>query len=418
MKKNAILFVLTAALLVMLAITVQAAETKELRLVNSFDVFANKVIASADGEILLIHDSSFVLSLYSIGTGIRVELPLGRTSAMSMEQMCFSLDGSMFAVNFGSTSAAGTTGSSRIIVFDSKSGEEINEIRFNPDSFGARHVTALAFDRNNNLIAAGDNWIHIIDVKTGNVLSAINHGRHVPAVHQNPKTNHIAVRGGAGIRLYNSETGGSVKTLEFDFNVTDKAYSPNGKYLVVTGDATTVVLDAENDYRQIREINKTGRISFNKGSDVMAVGNHVYFDDDGFEKHILLADRNSDIDDRCGFLTQCGRYYLNYTFNGRTLRVLNSREITVRLREILLEPGNIDLSVGEEVNLRLIGVYSDGSRAALNMADARINISNFTVARLNGNSRVQALNAGKADLTVTHSGMTVRTTVNMREPCL
>jgi hypothetical protein len=390
-----------------------AADVKNLELVNNIDSAwgISAVVESPKSDMLLIQDSyNCNVYLYNLNTGIKKELVNTLPVGVGLRGMCFSLDGSMCAVSTREFSD-GTFNEALIGIFDTKSGELTNEIRL-----GAMRGY-IAFDRDNNLIAydtvsgvfgvGSTSGITVRNRMTGDTIIGVE-SDYVSFLCQNPTNSSFAAASGWGVKIYDGKTGGSVRALELGNDIEHMAYSPDGKYLVVSSGDKTTVFGAINNYSKIHEFDKAGRISFKNDGSVMVIGDTVYFAEGGFSDYTVLTDNDNSIYADSAFITRDGKYYINYDYSSRGIRLLGASNLSVSLKEIRLEPDVIELSPGEESELKLIGVYSDGSAKALDLWDAKFSISDFSVARINENSKIQGLTVGETELSVDYYGTIIK----------
>ena len=408
-------------LLIMLPVVSYATEIKELELVNSIESIPSTpstVVVSPRSDMLLIRNgNSSSVYLYRINDGIKKELMEG--SPRFYGSMCFNADGSMIAINTQGQSES--IAESKIYIIDAKSGEVVKETGVINTNFEA----PMVFDNDNNLLiatSAGEgyysktyNGINVFNLQTESVLRRFE-GLTVLFC-QNSINSHITSLSADGkLRIFDGKTGGSIKTLEissaFNGYSSSIAYSPNGKYLVVSSSDKTIIFDAENNYNKIREVDSQGRISYNTDSDILVVGNTVYFAADDFTKYTRIRDRH-DIDVNSALLTQDSKYYISYRSSGQGIRLLDATPLQVRLKEIHLESQHIELLVGGEIELSLTGIYSDGSTKKLNLNDAQLIISDFAIARKNGNTKIQALSVGEAGLGISYQGFEIKTSITV-----
>ena len=421
MKKQLISLALALALLIALTPAVtqrtQAAEAIILELVNhiSTDLYINKVVASPDSKLLLIHDYYRDMYLFNISTGICIQI-LDNTVAIDKEAMRFSPDGSLCAVK---TASSWDGYSNTIDVFDTKSGEHISSLHI------VGSAAPLAFNLDNNLIVNrlnGDGshnykeGIAVVDARSGATLLEMD-GRS-SMIRQNPVSDHIVLVTSNGVRVYNGKTGGSIRTVEMGAAIRSMEFSPDGRYLAVATADKTLLYDAENNYSKVCDIGGSGRLSFINDSDMLAIGNCVYFASDGFVSFTELGDSVLTPNEDCGFVTQDGKYFINFDYNSRGVRLMDASKISVRLNEIRLQPEAIELSLGEELELKLTGIYSDGTSRELTWGDATASISDFSIARMNGNGKILGLTTGETILKITCQGkaLAVAVTVVPRRP--
>jgi hypothetical protein len=130
--KNVKVFTLLLAVCLSLSLLFAAAaaagEVQTLGLVNHIDSSWNSrtVLASPKSDMLLIQESfTWNIYLYNMNSGIKKELVNTLSYGLgSLGCMCFSLDGSMCAV----VEKQANSDYENVMIFDTKSGEIINEI--------------------------------------------------------------------------------------------------------------------------------------------------------------------------------------------------------------------------------------------------------------------------------------------------
>jgi WD40 repeat protein len=392
-----------------------AADVKNLELVNQIDSTwaVSTVVASPQSDMLLIQESyTWNVYLYNLNSNVKKELLNTLSVGVGSKGMCFSLDGSLCAVSVNETPNGDTT--ALIAIFDTKSGEMINEI-----SLGTFNVT-IAFDRGNNLIAydtvegvfgfGSKSGISVRNARTGDVLVKTESDS-VKMLCQNPANDYFVASMWSGLlKIYDGKTGGSAKTLELAAGADSMAFSPDGKYLAVSAGGKTAIFDAESSYSKIREFDKGGYVSFDRDGSILSLGDTAYFADGGFADYAALQDGGNYIDADRAVLTRDGKYFITYG-GGKGVRLLDASKILARLTEVRLTPDVIELLSGEEIELKLTGVYSDGSVQELSPQDAKFSISDFSVAKMNGNSRIQGVTVGETELTVSYYGTDIRKAV-------
>ncbi|MDR1580145.1 MAG: S-layer homology domain-containing protein [Synergistaceae bacterium] len=392
-----------------------AADVKNLELVNQIDSewSVSTVVASPQSDMLLIQESyTWNVYLYNLNSNVKKELLNTLSVGVGSKGMCFSLDGSLCAVSVNETPTGDTT--ALIAIFDTKSGEMINEI-----SLGTFNVT-IAFDRGNNLIAydtvegvfgfGSKSGISVRNARTGDVLVKTE-SDNVKTLCQNPANDYFVASMFSGLlKIYDGKTGGSAKTLELAAGANSMAFSPDGKYLAVSAGDKTTIFDAENNHSKIREFDKGGYVSFDHDGSILSLGDTVYFAAGGFTDYATLQDGDNYINADSALLTRDGKYFITYG-GGKGVRLLDASKILVRLTEVRLTPDVIELLSGEEMELKLMGVYSDGSVRELNPQDAKFSISDFSIAKMNENSKIQGVTVGKTELTVSYYGTDIKKAV-------
>ena len=411
MMSRVFAMLLAILLLPAFGLNVLAGEVKNLGLINhiSTDLYVNKVMPSPDSKLLLIHDSSKDMYLYNISTGIRIQL-LQNTIPISKEEMRFSPDGSLCAVKY---QASWDDYYNSVAIFNTKSGEQINSIAF------VGSASALAFTNDNHLIVdrfngSPDHYkpgIAVVDVYSGKTLVEMDGRSNM--IRQNPANNHVASDTGLGVRIYDGKTGGSLRTLEVGGKVLNMEYSPDGKYLTIAVDRTTTLFDVADNYREVSKIQDAGRISFINDSDMLAIGNRVYFATDSFSDYTEIVDAGNRIDTENCFFTNDGKYFVNSSYSSIGIRLLDATQISLRLTDIRLEPTNLELVVGEKVALKLVGIYSDGTQKLMSPSEVKTSISDFSVAQIETNLTLRALNEGNAQLKISCYGKERQETITV-----
>jgi len=252
-------------------------------------------------------------------TGVSKELPNINSRRFAM---CFNRKGYRIAGH--STTA--------LSIFNANSGDLINtgsSIRLNPNDL-------FAFRNDDNIIRYNSNWtrVDIVDVSNGNDILTINSGA-VIALAQNPTSDHLATLSTSQISIYNSMTGGNVRTLQLPASLSltesySMEYSPDGKYLAVAYGTRTLIFDTSNNYNRIGYIeNYGGNVSFTKH--LFIVGVRVYNLNKGFSKYYIFEDDeftanpNNRINPYRILLTRDGRYFINYS--GTQVRIFDVKKI-------------------------------------------------------------------------------------------
>jgi WD40 repeat protein len=393
---------------------------KELPLVNSLEVRVQQVAADPTSRLLLMYGWDDGIYLYDIENGISKKLyeRSSRSAQSDRYRFAFNSDGSLFAVTLNFT----------VGVYDGISGELIRRSGLNNE-----YLYDVAFTPDNNLVVLAHENTYVVDVTSQgfisggdineSVLTKIsgsrkNNGR----IAQNPTNNNIAVYEVGGglnsVRIFNGATGGSLRTISGDeyFGAdfyTEIAYSPNGKYFVLSNSSVTVVFDAENNYNMIAELSEGENISFSANSELLLVGNKVYKSSDNFQSYIVVTERGyrGQVFNNRNLLTPDGKYIIHFTYqNG--MRFLDASSLSIYLKELRLEPNNLYLTPNERLMLSLIGVNTDGSTVPLDITQARTSISNFSVARLEGTELI-GLSTGTAHIDITFQGLTLRKEINV-----
>ena len=423
-KKITAIFCIVAILLILNhMIPVLAASTdyvvKELPFVNYLNIGAETVVADPTGKLLLFFGRNDGVYLYNLEHGINKKLiDLSKWNIYPFHALCFSFDGSMFAVACDEMQY--------IQLFDSKSGELLKEFSLPEDDYAAKFIYDIAFTTENNIIILGGNDTYIIETSSKQFLNGGNVEDFVLAkmvsstksngsVCQNPTNNDIAVYESYYnlnfLRIYNGKTGGNTKTISCNDYYSNIAYSADGKYLALSNNSNSVIYDVTDNYNIVAEFAVGGKLSFS--GDLLLIGNKVYNSSNNFKNGIVIIEKGDYYDDDDYYdydndytdtlLTPDGKYFIYYS-NG--VRILDASTISVYLKELRLDD-NLYLQPNQSMNLNLIGVNTDGSTVKLDISKAKCVISDFTIAKMEGTALV-GLTIGTAYIDITYEGLSLR----------
>ncbi|MBB3068347.1 WD40 repeat protein [Paenibacillus baekrokdamisoli] len=201
----------------------------------------------------------------------------------------FSPDGQQLVVSAG---APYSSLSSQLVFYDSQSGNETKKISVGYDNM----ANSLAFSNDGKSLVIGlRGQISIIDLTSNTEKLKLSINQYANIIRFHPKQDQFAVvicedyRDGEPVilQIRDAHTGEILKSfgdilpkwIYNDRDFLDMAYSPDGKYLILStqnGQSGTLVFDVQNDYKRIATISQNGSVSFNADSTLAVIGNQVF----------------------------------------------------------------------------------------------------------------------------------------------
>lgn len=422
------LIVLLATLLGLLSSSpnnASAAGETELPVFNTLSNVRNitRIAVSPDGSLIFMADNPQIWHLES-GRSKK----LSEISLDDVYDAAFSPDGTKIAVSDRYNG---------LNLFDSQSGKMIDTFTEYDEWSGRTNQLSsrvFAFSNDSKFLIVADEYrnISIIDLASHNQLIRFNapDDDFVLKIQSHPKRNEFVIATSTKVHIRNTGTGDIIKSLQLDGTFSDLSYSPDGRYLVISFDDVRqpgfVVLDAQNGYMQIAEQNHTsGSVSFNKDSSVVVIGGTVFQVEGDFKDSYDIRVKNSDklVDPDLALLTPDGKYLITRLMDSfgsyvkidqAALTVLDASALLVRLTGIEVEPGAITFGVNDLQELKLMGIYSDGTRKKLKSENAEWSVKDFYVAEIEDSALI-GRSYGTTTLSVKYSGLTSSVPVNVAE---
>lgn len=383
----------------------------ELSVSNTLsDSGVSKIKVSPDGSILLATGMPYSY-LWNVNSGISKKIEV--LTNENVYDAAFSPDGKRFIVSAGVMSR-------QVLLFDSNSGELLDTIRLKYDD---QQADSLSFTSDSKAIIVGVRGsVKIINLESKAELLKFDTVDYVSVIKHNPQNDEFSMLTPQGaLQIRNEKTGEIIKSLSAvtinssgSTRFYDLAYSQDGNYFVVShNDGSTsesIVFNAKNNYEQSATLSDSGSISFSKDSKLLIIGNKVFPIENNFRQSYDIKVKNSNdvLNPFNTALTPDGKYFLYTNHDG--INVLDAATLSVRLVSLEIEPKNLAMSVNEHVDLKMSGVYSDGTKKTLASDKIKWNIQDFSVADMKDSALFGRSN-GLTTLTASYGGLNATTSV-------
>ncbi|WP_340401636.1 stalk domain-containing protein [Paenibacillus sp. FSL H8-0079] len=328
----------------------------------------------------------------------------------------FSPDGKLLAVSISKDSS---DSDQWVVLIDSESGSVVDKINIST----GWAVNSIQFSNDGKVLIFGALWdrIGVINVASHEELYSIPKEEYIDIIRTNPKRNEFAVNSAyksddsvGAVQIRNTSTGEIIKSLGDSLpldksRVLDMKYSPNGRYFLVSlkDNLGTYVFDAEQSYRQVAVLKHYGSISFSKDSNLAIIGNYAYLAADNFINFYKLKVKDSDenLNPELTFLTADGKYLISQfeSYNPSGLVILDASKVSMHLTGIRIEPESIAVGVNDSQDLKVKGIYSDGTVKNLDIEAIKWTVKEFYKAEIRG-SILYGLGSGATELTAEYGG--------------
>ncbi|WP_168118525.1 stalk domain-containing protein [Paenibacillus sp. HB172176] len=404
--------------------TVLAEGETELSVFNSFHSYGiNDMYVSPNGKTIVTGGQDATANIWNVQTGAKKELE--DISYKFIHALAFSPDGQYFAIAAGDNYGMYN---SLISIYDSQSGELSETLNIEIGSW----VSALSFSNDGkSLIIGYSSSVVVFDMNSKKIGGEYSTNGHAENIKYRPNRHEFAVSvasdfsGNAQriLQIRSSQTGEILKSIDNAIpnqakDSNDIQYSPDGKYLIVSYNqydkSGSKVYDAENNYDLITDLDAYGDISFNQDSSLVVIGQYVYSVSDNFKTSYKIKTNvnNGTLSPFSTILSLDGKYLISQ--NGDEIFVLDAKNLSIQLIDIQIDPEEVTVGVNEKTVLKLQGIYSDGSKKALQMESVKWTIKDFYVAEMKDNT-LYGTNKGETTLSVSYNGLTDSIDVNVTD---
>lgn len=435
-KKIIISIIFSTCITLIYLPSIHASGEAELSRLNTLE-FSQRtnMITSPDGEYILTYGYIGGSELWKISSGAKKKIK----TDLNINTAAFSPDGASFALSVG-----GVDRISKIMLFNSKSGELVDSIPIK----NAAVVSKIDFLSNNKQLLAftSESRLLTIDILTKQVVSELEVLDTLSSIQVNPVKNEYALLFDDNvsynsnktkmIQFRNASTGDIIKTITESYSTktididtpnfgtdqfNDFTYSPNGKYFIYSylhyNKSKTLLYDVESNYSQLAEIKDFGSLSFSKDNKLVLIGDHIYPIEDKLSTSYKVAVKNSSdvINPYASYLTKDGRYLI-YSNDNIVVNILDAGNINVTLSSIKIEPETLSLDTKSNniQEVKAVGIYSNGLKKELDSSKVNWSTDDFSIAQVKGN-KVYAQAIGDTQLIASYGEITAKATIKVAD---